>query len=242
MRIGGHATARRPRDPNETANRKLKNKPSDQVIALAGILQATSLVDQAARTGLSDLEPMATCLRSLIIFDAPTTASVFGGVASLEPGLRLLRKLLETPTAMVSQPAGIYGLAVLKLERRLAHSPSTLESLGHQLRAFAANMEEPITEEPNVASLARIYSDNLSALPPRILVNGDPRLLQRRDIGERVRSLLLAAVRSAVMWRQKGGKPFKLLLNRRLLHDTSDQLLREAVDLNLRNQGNRELS
>lgn len=210
-------------------------------MALAGVLQATSLVDQVARTGLSDVEPMAVSLRSLVIFDAPATESVYGGLPGLENGLRLLRKLLETPTALAAQPAGVYGMAVLKLERRLSRSPATLESLGNQLRAFATGMEEPITDEGNVAELARIYSDNLSGLPPRVIVNGEPQLLQRRDIAERIRALLLAAVRSAVLWRQKGGKPYKLIFSRRTLHETSEQLLREAVVVNVSDEGRRHL-
>lgn len=219
----------------------MKNKTEEQLIALAGVLQATAQVDQAARTGMNDVEPLAVCLQSLLIFDAPTTDSVYGGVGHLEGGLRLLRKLLETPTAMATQPAGVYGMAVLKLERRLARSPSTLESLGHQLRAAAAAVDEPITEQANVAALARIYSDNLSRLPPRILVNGDPQILAREDVAERIRALLLAAVRSAVLWRQKGGRPWKLFFNRRALFTGADELLREAVDTNLRHRGSERL-
>ncbi len=219
----------------------MKTHYADQVIALAGVLQATALVDQVARTGLVDVEPMAVSLQSLVVFDAPTTDAIYGGISGLEHGLRLLRKLLETPTSLAAQPAGVYGMAVLKLERRLSRSPGTLESLGHQLRAFAAGMEEPVTGEDNVTELARIYSDNLSALPPRVIVNGEPALLQRRDIAERIRALLLAAVRSAVLWRQKGGRPYKLIFNRRALHEASEQLLREAVVVNVSDQDRRQL-
>lgn len=219
----------------------MKTHSADQVIALAGVLQATALVDQVARTGLIDVEPMAVSLKSLVVFDAPATDAIYGGISGLEHGLRLLHKLLESPTALAAQPAGVYGMAVLKLERRLSRNPGTLESLGHQLRAFAAGMEEPITGEDNVTELARIYSDNLSGLPPRVIVNGEPQLLQRRDIAERIRALLLAAVRSAVLWRQKGGRPYKLIFNRRTLHQTSEQLLREAVVVNVSEQDRRQL-
>lgn len=210
-------------------------------MALGGVLQATSLVDQTARTGLSDVEPMAASLGSLVAFDPPTTVSVYGGIGHLETGLRLLKKLLETPATLASQPGGVYGMAVLKLERRLARNPGVLETLGHQLRAFAAGMEEPITGEDNVAALAHIYSENLSALPPRIIVNGEPQLLQRQDVAERIRALLLAAVRSAVLWRQKGGRPYKLLLNRRPLFEAADRLLGEAVTANVRRPADRQL-
>jgi high frequency lysogenization protein len=40
-------------------------------------------------------------------------------------------------------------------------------------------------------------------------------LLQQAAVVERVRASLLAAVRSAVLWRQIGGRQWQLLLHRR---------------------------
>jgi high frequency lysogenization protein len=47
------------------------------------------------------------------------------------------------------------------------------------------------------------------------MVTGNPQWLQQPALVERVRTTLLASVRSAVLWRQVGGRQWQLLLHRR---------------------------
>jgi len=69
---------------------------------------------------------------------------------------------------------------------------------------------------PQVFSrLAELYAGTLSTLRPRVMVTGNPQWLQQPALVERVRASLLAAVRSAVLWRQIGGRQWQLLLHRR---------------------------
>jgi high frequency lysogenization protein len=63
--------------------------------------------------------------------------------------------------------------------------------------------------------LAELYVSTLSLLTPRVMVNGNPQQLQQPPVVEKIRANLLAAVRSAVLWRQVGGRPWQLLLYRR---------------------------
>jgi len=63
--------------------------------------------------------------------------------------------------------------------------------------------------------LADLYVETLSHVRPRIVVHGNPlHLGNPRDV-ERIRAMLLAAVRAAVLWHQVGGGQFRLLLRRR---------------------------
>jgi high frequency lysogenization protein len=48
-----------------------------------------------------------------------------------------------------------------------------------------------------------------------VMVSGNPQQLQQSNVVEKVRTNLLAAVRSAVLWRQVGGRQWQLLLYRR---------------------------
>jgi len=66
-----------------------------------------------------------------------------------------------------------------------------------------------------ISRLAALYSSTLSTLKPRVMVTGNPQLLQQDIVVEKVRASLLAAVRSAVLWRQVGGRQWQFLLNRR---------------------------
>ena len=62
--------------------------------------------------------------------------------------------------------------------------------------------------------LAELYSNTLSRLKPRIVVHGNPLHLADPKRVEQIRSLLLAGIRAAVLWRQVGGSQWRLLLRR----------------------------
>ena len=56
---------------------------------------------------------------------------------------------------------------------------------------------------------------DISDLKPRIMVAGEQNYLLNTDTAARVRTLLLAGIRAAVLWRQLGGSKWKLLLSRK---------------------------
>ena len=56
-----------------------------------------------------------------------------------------------------------------------------------------------------LATLGTLYADTVSHLRPRVMVQGNPHYLGQADIISEIRAVLLAAVRSAVLWRQMGG-------------------------------------
>ena len=58
------------------------------------------------------------------------------------------------------------------------------------------------------ANIASLYQQTISTLRQRIQVKGNPIYLQQPGVAERIRCLLFAAVRSAFLWRQLGGKRY----------------------------------
>lgn len=54
---------------------------------------------------------------------------------------------------------------------------------------------------------------------------GDYNYLQQARIANQIRALLLAAIRSATLWRQVGGSRWQLLLQRKILTHEVDRLL-----------------
>ena len=63
-----------------------------------------------------------------------------------------------------------------------------------------------ICESQIIASLADVYGEVISPLGPKIQVFGKPELLKQTSTQQKIRALLLAGIRSAVLWRQLGGK------------------------------------
>ena len=72
----------------------------DRTIALAGLIQSVDLVRTIARRSQADPDDLATCLASLLRIDAENSAAVYGGIAALRSGLRLLEQQLDSPQDM----------------------------------------------------------------------------------------------------------------------------------------------
>ena len=70
------------------------NKTQQQLLALAGLFQAMSAVDELAQAGRCTQLELETALNSLFVTDPDTTLSVFGDLSKLEKGLAIVHSLL----------------------------------------------------------------------------------------------------------------------------------------------------
>ncbi|MFO1425018.1 MAG: high frequency lysogenization protein HflD [Candidatus Competibacteraceae bacterium] len=191
----------------------------DRAIALAGVMQAVDLVRNIARRGQANADDIATCLASLLQIDAASSTAIYGGVARLRTGLRLLEQQIDHPRDMELTR---YAVALLGLERKLARRPELLAAIRAGIEEVIRNLPHfPVDHGNTIARFADLYLNSLSTLTPRIMVSGDPVHLNNPDNANRIRALLLAGVRAAILWRQSGGSRLTLLLRRNpLLRET----------------------
>ena len=73
--------------------------------------------------------------------------------------------------------------------------------------------------------IAELYTQTISTLSPRIVVNGRPQHLQIDRTVNWIRTLLFASLRSAVLWRQLGGGRFSLMFGRKKMLEEAQSLL-----------------
>jgi high frequency lysogenization protein len=83
-----------------------------------------------------------------------------------------------------------------------------------------------ITHDNVIASLADIYSETISTLRPRVMVNGEHNHLANSDNANKIRALLLAAMRSAVLWHQNGGSRWQVMFNRKSFVQEAEKILK----------------
>jgi high frequency lysogenization protein len=76
-----------------------------------------------------------------------------------------------------------------------------------------------------IARMADIYQRTLSQLKPRIQVFGDQHFLEQPDNVNKIRALLLSGIRAAVLWRQKGGRRWQIILQPGKILDTASKLI-----------------
>ena len=198
----------------------------DRVLALAGIAQALQQVRRIAETGHSDAAVARTAMDSVLRIDAPSPAAVYGDTRQLEPGLRLLRDYFRNQGKDDLLPR--LALAVMQLERRFVREASTLSKVqaGIQRNAGLARELGDSTHPDVLAAMGGLYADTISQLKPRIMVQGNPHYLGQASVVAEIRALLLAAVRSAVLWRQLGGSYWDFLFSRKAMLETIERQLR----------------
>ncbi|MCW8885398.1 MAG: lysogenization regulator HflD [Motiliproteus sp.] len=208
---------------------------NEQAIALAGVFQAAALVDQIAKRGLIPQNSFEASVNSIFATSPKVTEDVFGGVReipySLNMGLKNLVDLAEKKEQ--SKDVTRYALSMLHLESRLSKHPEMLDELSKgldkirdQARYFEETANGDLSNEDLetygnnfchsnvVAAIASLYQDTISTFSFRIQVTGEPRHLQNSDNANKVRALLMAGIRAAILWKQVGGRRWQLLLFR----------------------------
>lgn len=190
------------------------NPMTGRVLALAGLLQALAQVRRIADTGQAHAEVLATALDSVFRIDAGTAAEVYGGSAGVHAGLALLRDYFDG--ALPDDQLPRLALAVIQLERRFVRDDDMVDRVQAGIAAQSEAAHRLGSTHPDVLNaLGALYADTLSHLRPRVLVQGNPHYLGQAAVVAEVRAVLLAAVRSAVLWRQLGGSLWDLLLRKR---------------------------
>ena len=186
----------------------------DRTLAFAGLCQAVKLVQDVARDGTCDRDALLVSLNSITITDPDQTIATFGDESQLQFGLDVLIKDINTTSANSELTQYIVG--VLTIERKLSQRQDCLQQLADRLESIQRQRQHfDLLDTQMINNLAHIYKDIVSPIGPRIQVNGTPAQLQIDSVKDHVRALLLAAIRSAVLWRQVGGKRRHLLFGRK---------------------------
>ncbi|MEZ5461686.1 high frequency lysogenization protein HflD [Dokdonella sp.] len=185
-----------------------------RVIALAGVFQACSQVRAIANEGRGENAAIESSLASLFRIDSDSAADVFGGLSGVRTGMEVLIENLDSSerNVAVSQLA----VGVLRLERKLSGRKNMLRQISEGIESIQRQVDHLGVAHATVQGrLAELYSQTLSNLSPRIVVHGNPTNLADPRRVEQIRSLLLAGIRAAVLWRQMGGSQWRLLVRRK---------------------------
>ncbi|RUO34975.1 high frequency lysogenization protein HflD [Aliidiomarina soli] len=197
-----------------------------RMLAFSGVCLASVCVQQLARRGqVNPPEAAQVLIDSTLIVDAADTESIYQPLSALLPGLKvLLRQLDASGDKDVEQTRYVVGM--LQLERRLARNDKAMNQLGAAISQIKRQRETFAFEDSDItANLGSAYSDIISGIGPRIQIQGDSNFLTQPQIQKRIRAMLLAGIRSAVLWRQLGGKRRQVVLNRKqMLNATRDIL------------------
>lgn len=189
---------------------------TNQVLAFAAIYQACHQVKSVAWHGRSDAPELDSMIGSIFKIDSADIDDIYGGRYRLRQGLGLLARELDPEKPEHDMEVTRYILTLLAVHRKLLKHRQLQQTLRAEIEKSATQLRHYGTNHPNtLARLGEAYQKTISTLTPRIMVNGERVYLSNNDNAAKIRALLLAALRSAVLWGQCGGSRLSLVFNRR---------------------------
>lgn len=207
-------------------------------LALAGMIQAVSLVRDFAQTGKADETAFQTSIYSIFQTDPTEIMSVYGNLSGLRVGLE---KLISTFSGEASQgrPLMHYVISLIHLQKKIMHSSQAINTLKQRLNQAKKQVEYfHLTHPTVITNLADIYMSTINSFRFRIMIWGNPRILNTPEVMEKIRALLLAGIRSGVLWRQAGGSRLQLLFSRTKIKTMAKQILSQ-LDLQTKSEKER---
>ena len=199
----------------------------ERTLALGGLLQACRAAHEIAQLGMTSNDKLISALETIFITNPKDTLEVYGDVKNIYQGLNLLRELLVDWTAISKSAPAKTAVAIVLLERKLQKSTTLLKELREGIASLSADRERlPLTSgsAETTQRLSALYKKTISQISPKIIIKGQPKNLTIGLNTERIRSLLLAGVRSAVLWRQVGGVKLDLVFNRKKIIRCCEEL------------------
>lgn len=198
----------------------------NQTLALAGIFQSAALIEQLAYQGELSQAAFDCSFDTLFTFEAESTLDVFGDVSGLSRGLQSLSLHLDGSSQTSAKNLVYYIMSMLKLSSRLIRDNQLAENLQSDLQKIEQqSVEFELGRASVVSKVDGLYQDTISNLQPRIIVRGEHNHLTNPGNAAKVRALLLAGIRAAVLWHQLGGSKWKLVFSRKKYVEKAKQLL-----------------
>jgi len=191
------------------------NNIESRTLALAGVFRAAALVNVLANKGSISDDDLRISVESIFETDPDNVVQVFGNINNLLLGFKTLINQLGKDSSNRDMDIARYVVSMLFLERRLMKNPDILETLSTGVELATRQSEHfSATHENVIANLADLYSRTISELGPRIMVNGEQSYLETTAISNKIRTVLLGGIRSAVLWQQLGGRRWHVIFNR----------------------------
>jgi high frequency lysogenization protein len=198
----------------------------DRTLALSGVFQATELVRQAACHGTWSGYAATASLQSLFVLEAGSAGDIYGGAQRVKLGVETLLAILQGESRYADSLR--YAVGLLQVEKKFRRSAALQQEIGRRLEEIARageGLAQHERDDLQASQISALYSETISRLSPRIVVNGKPQYLKNQRTVDWIRTLLLAGLRSATLWHQLGGGRFELMFGRKTLIREAQALL-----------------
>lgn len=137
------------------------------------------------------------------------------GLQALQPGFDELKAALGKRQEKRKVDVMRYALTLLFLENRLRKRNDLMGLMSRRIDQIKLQTQHfSLTHSTIIGAFASLYTDTVSTFPQRIQVTGDPKYLKVDENADKIRAILLTGIRAAILWRQTGGRRWRLLFNK----------------------------
>ena len=200
-----------------------KQELKNETISLGAIYQACNEIKKIAWQGEINNNIIEPLINSVYQTTSEEIEDVFISIKRLNSGLDFLRRQLVgdafSRDGEVSRYFEAIGILVKNMNKK--------DEILNKLRTELTKQSMPINEDnldQHALFLSELYLSTVSTVEPRIIVNGDNKYLTDKKNAAMIRSLLLCAIRSYILWQQSGGSKFRIFIFKKKIAELAVKL------------------
>ena len=202
-----------------------------QNIALCAVAQCAALVHELAIGKEIRQSQLASAINPLLILNPESVEQVYPNLESLTLGFSTLQSILRSNHVKQNSQIRRYITEILILRKSLSKNMimqsvvraglSNLEPIRPSLiDCMQTNQQEINEQNYTFEEISSLYRKTLSTLKHRIKVAGKVQFLKNEIVSNKIRGLLFAGVRSAVLWHQLNGRYWRLFVYNKRISNT----------------------
>ena len=188
----------------------------NQTLALAGMFQSAVLIEQLAYKGEVNQAAFDCSVDSLFAFNAENTLEIFGDVFGLNRGMQALTNHLGGRGQASGKNLAYYIMSMMKVSTNLLKDEAMANRLQNELQTIQQqSIDFEMSRNNTINKIDGLYQNTISKAQSKVIIRGEQIYLSNNDTAAKVRTLLLAGIRAAVLWHQLGGSKWKLIISRK---------------------------
>ena len=200
-----------------------KQELKNETISLGAIYQACSEIKKIAWQGEINNNIIEPLINSVYQTTSEEIEDVFISIKRLNSGLDFLRRQLVGDAFSRDGEVSRYFEAIGILVKNMNKKDEVLDKLRTELTKQSLSISEDNLDQ-HALFLSELYLSTISTVEPRIIVNGDNKYLTDKKNAAMIRSLLLCAIRSYILWQQSGGSKFRIFIFKKKIAELAVKL------------------
>ena len=200
-----------------------KQELKNETISLGAIYQACNEIKKIAWQGEINNNTIEPLINSVYQTTSEEIEDVFISIKRLNSGLDFLRRQLVGDAFSKDGEVSRYFEAIGILVKNMNKKDDVLNKLRTELTKQSLPINEDNLDQ-HALFLSELYLSTISTVEPRIIVNGDNKYLTDKKNAAMIRSLLLCAIRSYILWQQSGGSKFRIFIFKKKIAELAVKL------------------